>query len=479
MVAGGGVRAPGGLPRLQSGWDGRSPSGGFDSRPPPPHRLTGPPQPHPRHRRRGPPHPTAVGCGHEEADPACHARRPRCGRGQEGALRLGLPAAAPAGPRNWGLPGGGRTDSLPVDSSPEFCFTRPGRARCSLPAGRPKGAAAPRWSPAALPRCWPGRHRRAARCSPTCPVTPAAVLGVAEPARAGPGRVAGRGGRRRPPGRSARLEVDAGAGLRLLAWRPPGPDFRPSRRAGPRRWSTRCPPTPGRWSPTAGRPTTGAGLALAAGAEISLLVLRPCYLALRRALAAPVRPSGVVLVTEHGRSLGRRDVEDVLGVPVRAEVPVEEAVARAVDAGLLARRLPRSLDRAPSAASPPACRPGRPREQPLSRRAAWSGMTACVAGDAKARIHARLLADGRRRRPGRAGGRAGRRGGAAAGRRPAPAPGRRGAGRRLRARRPRAAAGRPGGHRDHGQRPGPGVGRAPGRAGPGRRSTSTPPPSST
>ena len=32
----GGVWVPGGLHRLQSGWDGRSPSGGFDSRPPPP-----------------------------------------------------------------------------------------------------------------------------------------------------------------------------------------------------------------------------------------------------------------------------------------------------------------------------------------------------------------------------------------------------------------------------------------------------------
>ena len=32
----GGVRRPGGVPRLQSGWDGCSPSGGFDSRPPPP-----------------------------------------------------------------------------------------------------------------------------------------------------------------------------------------------------------------------------------------------------------------------------------------------------------------------------------------------------------------------------------------------------------------------------------------------------------
>jgi len=32
----GGVRVPGGLRRLQSGWNGRSPFGGFDSRPPPP-----------------------------------------------------------------------------------------------------------------------------------------------------------------------------------------------------------------------------------------------------------------------------------------------------------------------------------------------------------------------------------------------------------------------------------------------------------
>jgi hypothetical protein len=35
-VDSGDVRVPGGLRRLQSGWDGRSPSGGFDSRPSPP-----------------------------------------------------------------------------------------------------------------------------------------------------------------------------------------------------------------------------------------------------------------------------------------------------------------------------------------------------------------------------------------------------------------------------------------------------------
>lgn len=89
-----------------------------------------------------------------------------------------------------------------------------------------------------------------------------------------------------------------------------------------------------------------AELAVAAGATLSLCVLRPCYLALRRALHAPVRPSGVVLITEEHRALGRRDVEDVLGVPVRAEIKADPIVARAVDAGLLSSRLPRGLQRA-------------------------------------------------------------------------------------------------------------------------------------
>ena len=90
----------------------------------------------------------------------------------------------------------------------------------------------------------------------------------------------------------------------------------------------------------------GAARSVAAAASISLLVVRPCYVALRRALAAPLRPSGVILVSEPGRALGAVDVEDVLGVPVRAEVAVEPSVARAVDAGLLTTRLPRSLERA-------------------------------------------------------------------------------------------------------------------------------------
>lgn len=172
----------------------------------------------------------------------------------------------------------------------------------------------------------------------------APVLGVAEPA--GPGVAEWlAAGPDVGPSALRRLETEAGPGLGLLAWKPPAIDFRPA----PGRAEALVDALSADARPVVadcGRGTSGAGLALAAGAGTSLLVLRPCYLALRRALAAPVRPSGVVLVSESGRALGRRDVEDVLGVPVRAEVAIDEAVARAVDAGLLARRVPRGLERA-------------------------------------------------------------------------------------------------------------------------------------
>ena len=90
---------------------------------------------------------------------------------------------------------------------------------------------------------------------------------------------------------------------------------------------------------------------LVARAGASLLVLRPCYLALRRAASLAVRPSGIVLVCEPGRALGRHEVEDVTGTRVVAEVDVDPTVARAVDAGLLAGRLPRGLARSLRAAA--------------------------------------------------------------------------------------------------------------------------------
>jgi MinD-like ATPase involved in chromosome partitioning or flagellar assembly len=142
----------------------------------------------------------------------------------------------------------------------------------------------------------------------------------------------------------ARLEVDAAPGLRLLpcGGGPPadasangrGPEL--ARHLGARQ---------GVVVVDAGVAHGGPTLDVVAAATESFLVLRPCYLALRRAVAAPLRPSGVILVVEAGRALSRRDVESVLGVSVRAEVDVDPAVARAVDAGLLARRLPRQLER--------------------------------------------------------------------------------------------------------------------------------------
>jgi Mrp family chromosome partitioning ATPase len=88
------------------------------------------------------------------------------------------------------------------------------------------------------------------------------------------------------------------------------------------------------------------GRLLAATATHSLLVVRPCYLALRRAVAMDFRPSGVVVVDEPGRALDPDDLGDILQVPVVAVVAHDDAVGRAVDAGMLGDRMPSSLRRA-------------------------------------------------------------------------------------------------------------------------------------
>lgn len=89
---------------------------------------------------------------------------------------------------------------------------------------------------------------------------------------------------------------------------------------------------------------TGAPPApLLQAAEQSLLVTRPCYLALRHAVALDVRPTGIVVLHEPGRALHASDIERAVGAPVVAELPFDPVVARSVDAGLLAARLPRSM----------------------------------------------------------------------------------------------------------------------------------------
>lgn len=165
-----------------------------------------------------------------------------------------------------------------------------------------------------------------------------AVLGLPEPDTPGlAGWLAAGDGV--PADGLARLEVDTMPGLSLL---PRGPGALVSDRAdvlaslldrGPRTVVADC-----------GRAEAGAA-AVAAGAQRSILVTRPCYMALRRAMASPLRPSEVVVVREPGRSLTRHDIESAVRAPVRAEIEADPAVARAVDAGLLAGRLPRSLER--------------------------------------------------------------------------------------------------------------------------------------
>ena len=168
-----------------------------------------------------------------------------------------------------------------------------------------------------------------------------AVLGLHEPSGPGLGDWLAAGDAV-PADALARLEIDGPLGVRVLPTGAGVDDAAPGRgdvlaallASDGRPVVADCGSTP-----------KGARLAVAASASLSLLVLRPCYLALRRAAAFPLRPSGVVLVAEGGRSLTAADVESVLKVPVRAIVDIDPAVASAVDAGSLGARLPRRLQR--------------------------------------------------------------------------------------------------------------------------------------
>lgn len=77
-------------------------------------------------------------------------------------------------------------------------------------------------------------------------------------------------------------------------------------------------------------------------AATSVLVTRACYLALVAARRNPP-PDQVVVVREPGRALRRGDCGEAVGAPVALELDWDPAVARAVDAGLLLSRPPRSL----------------------------------------------------------------------------------------------------------------------------------------
>ena len=89
----------------------------------------------------------------------------------------------------------------------------------------------------------------------------------------------------------------------------------------------------------------GAGRAVVDVADLTLMVIRPCYLALRRAVADPRLGSSAaaILVEDAGRALDADDVAAVLGLPVAGRFPVRPEIARAVDAGVLRDQLPAPL----------------------------------------------------------------------------------------------------------------------------------------
>jgi hypothetical protein len=97
----------------------------------------------------------------------------------------------------------------------------------------------------------------------------------------------------------------------------------------------------------AGAASTPSARALVEVSDAAVVVLRGCYLSLRRAVQSPLLPrtAGIVFVEEAGRSLGATELRDVLDRPVLAKVAVRANVARAVDAGVVASRLPDPIAR--------------------------------------------------------------------------------------------------------------------------------------
>ncbi|MFT5530462.1 MAG: Mrp family chromosome partitioning ATPase [Candidatus Poriferisodalaceae bacterium] len=145
-----------------------------------------------------------------------------------------------------------------------------------------------------------------------------------------------------------RLEVPVGHGLRLLS-RGAGP-FEAKRVAS---LLALLAADPGPVVIDAQWGTPSAAAIVAHPSCTVVLVLRPCYVAVSRAqrILSEIGSvsAQVVLVEEPGRALVRHDVEKVLGRPVH-RVAHELAVARAIDAGVLASRAPKRFLRAANAA---------------------------------------------------------------------------------------------------------------------------------
>ena len=141
----------------------------------------------------------------------------------------------------------------------------------------------------------------------------------------------------------------------------------------------------------AGTADDPAARALLEVSDATIVVVRGCYLTLRRSVQHPAvaRAAGIVVVEEPGRAIGAKEIADVLGRPVLARVPARDSIARAVDAGVLAHRLPgrpRPPGRGGAAGGRPALGPARCRG--VSRSGA---ATRDADGALRRTVHQRLM----------------------------------------------------------------------------------------
>ena len=100
-------------------------------------------------------------------------------------------------------------------------------------------------------------------------------------------------------------------------------------------------------APGAPRLAYGADLSRQAvrAAATNIVVVRACYLALRRFGRLDLAADAIVFLREPRRALVAADLETTVGAPVVGTVEIDPAVARATDSGLLTSRLPRRLER--------------------------------------------------------------------------------------------------------------------------------------
>jgi hypothetical protein len=80
-------------------------------------------------------------------------------------------------------------------------------------------------------------------------------------------------------------------------------------------------------------------------ATLSVLVLRPCLLSLRKAVASKLPASAAVLLAQPGSTLRASDIESSLGIPVITTIPFCASVSRATETSRLFSHPPRAIKR--------------------------------------------------------------------------------------------------------------------------------------